>query len=518
MDGVARLRAARDTVLVTWASRATARLPEAAREHPLALVDALPHFLDQLVDVLASPAPREALIRLDGVLAIEHGRDRAQRQSWSLAEVVSEYEILREVILEVLEADQPLGREERDIILDGIGAAVRNAVTEFERVRNAEREERASFEQERFAQFVEAVRDYAIFTVSPEGNITGWNAGAQRMKQYKPEEVLGQHFSMLYPEEGRRRDEPMAHLKTAAVEGRFRGEGVRLRKNGEHFLADVSITPIYAEQKLRGFCKVVQDLTERNLLMQERDLSRGEADRLRIEAEYRERFVQMLTHDLRSPLSTVKASAGLIARFVDQPEKVGTSARRIVQAVDRCDRMISDLLDAARLDAGEQIQIHVEDCDLKRIVADASDEMSTRHGDRFHVETHGETNGRWDPEGLRRVVENLLTNAIKYADRATPVSIAIRRIDQRILVTVHNQGTIIPAEEQAKLFKPFHRTQEAKAGGERGWGLGLTVVRGIVEAHGGIVKVESYPKEGTTFTIDLPVTAPRAMPAPEATP
>ncbi|MFL5414666.1 MAG: PAS domain S-box protein, partial [Myxococcales bacterium] len=227
-----------------------------------------------------------------------------------------------------LEADQPLGREERDIILDGIGAAVRNAVTEFERVRNAEREERAAFEQERFAQFVEAVRDYAIFTVSPEGNITGWNAGAQRMKQYKPEEVLGQHFSMLYPEEGRRRDEPMAHLKAAAVEGRFRGEGVRLRKNGEHFLADVSITPIYAEQKLRGFCKVVQDLTERNLLMQERDLSRGEADRLRIEAEYRERFVQMLTHDLRSPLSTAKASAGLIARFVDHHRSARDGATR----------------------------------------------------------------------------------------------------------------------------------------------------------------------------------------------
>ncbi|MFL5458997.1 MAG: RsbRD N-terminal domain-containing protein [Myxococcales bacterium] len=125
MDGVARLRAARDTVLVNWASRATARLPEAAREHPLALVDALPHFLDQLVDVLASPAPRDALVRLDGILAIEHGRDRARRQSWSLAEVVSEYEILREVILEVLEAAEPLGREEREIILDGIGAAVR---------------------------------------------------------------------------------------------------------------------------------------------------------------------------------------------------------------------------------------------------------------------------------------------------------------------------------------------------------------------------------------------------------
>jgi signal transduction histidine kinase len=115
--------------------------------------------------------------------------------------------------------------------------------------------------------------------------------------------------------------------------------------------------------------------------------------------------------------------------------------------------------------------------------------------------------GRWDPHGLRRVFDNLLSNAIKYGERGGPISVVIRRVDARILVGVHNRGTIIPAEEQAKLFQPFHRTQEAKATGQRGWGLGLTLVRGIVEAHGGIVKVESYPKEGTTFTIDLPVDA-----------
>src|SRR5436305_1449539 len=172
MDTAGRLRAGKDSVVLKWATRATARLPEAAREHPLALVDALPDFLDQLVEVLASPAPRAALAHLEGVLAIEHGRERAQRPNWSLGEVVAEYQILREVTLETLEASQPITREERDLLLDGIAAAVRNAVNEFERLRNAEREERVSFEQERFAHFVESVRDYAIFTVSPDGYIT----------------------------------------------------------------------------------------------------------------------------------------------------------------------------------------------------------------------------------------------------------------------------------------------------------------------------------------------------------
>jgi PAS domain S-box-containing protein len=505
MNPAERLRAAKNLLLRSWAERARERLPPARQNDSLALVDALPQFIDQLVIVLASQSPREALDRMESALAVEHGRDRAMQPGWSLSEVLSEYQLLRQILFEVLEAEGPLAREERDVILDGIQLAVRNAVSEFDRLRTAEREARIAFGEQRFAQFVEAVKDYAIFTVDPRGLITSWNAGAERMKQYTPEEAVGSHFSMLYPEEGRRRDEPMGHLKSAAIEGRFRGEGVRVRKNGEHFLADVSITPIYGDGELRGFAKVVQDLTERNVLMQELDLSRGEAERLRIEAEYRERFVQHLTHDLRSPLSAAKAAAGLIARAPHEEDKVRTWTQRISDAVDRCDRMITDLLDAARLDAGERISVNLRECDVRRIAEEACDEQRTQHGDRFRIEYEGATRGHWDPQALRRVLDNLLSNAIKYGDRGAPISVAIRRVEDRVHIRVHNQGTIIPVEEQAKLFKPFHRTQEAQATGQRGWGLGLTLVRGIVEGHGGMVKVESYPKEGTTFTVDLPV-------------
>jgi len=105
------------------------------------------------------------------------------------------------------------------------------------------------------------------------------------------------------------------------------------------------------------------------------------------------------------------------------------------------------------------------------------------------------------------VLDNLLSNAVKYGERGGVITIRLRRVDDRMLLCVHNFGTLIPGEELALLFHPFHRTSDAKATGQRGWGLGLTLVRGIVEAHHGVVKVESYPKEGTTFTADLPIDA-----------
>jgi signal transduction histidine kinase len=282
---------------------------------------------------------------------------------------------------------------------------------------------------------------------------------------------------------------------------------VRVRKNGDLFLADVCITPIFSDDNLIGFTKVVQDLTERNLLMQERDLSRTNEDRLRLEAEYRERFVAMLTHDLRSPLSAAKSAAELIVRWPDKSDKVSGWAARVSDVIDRTDRMISDMLDASRVDAGQALALKFEHCDLRQIARDVCDDLAARHGNRFVVEADAATFGNWSPDALRRVIDNLLSNAVKYGAAATPIRVGVRRVDTRVLLTVHNHGTIIPVEEQANLFRPFHRTKLAQASDKRGWGLGLTLVKGITEAHHGVVKVESYPKTGTTFTIDLPLDA-----------
>jgi signal transduction histidine kinase len=169
--------------------------------------------------------------------------------------------------------------------------------------------------------------------------------------------------------------------------------------------------------------------------------------------------------------------------------------------------MLSDLLDVNRLEAGERITATFGLCDLKPVVEELNEELSARHGQRFRLEIEGMTLGFWSSEGLRRVMDNLLSNAVKYGGSDALVTTRIRRLEDRILISVHNTGSYIPAHEQPLLFQPYHRSPSAQASGQSGWGLGLVLVRGIVESHRGTVQVESHPIEGTTFLIEMPIDA-----------
>ena len=185
---------------------------------------------------------------------------------------------------------------------------------------------------------------------------------------------------------------------------------------------------------------------------------------------------------------------------------------RLAKSLQRADQMIGDLLDASRLDAGQPMTLAFERCDLRALAGELRDELAIRHGDRFATEIDGATTGLWSPDALRRMLDNLLSNAVKYGDPTQPITIRIRRVDDRVLISVHNFGSIIPLDEQEKLFRRFHRAPIAQTSRIPGWGLGLALVKGVAEAHHGIVKAESYPIEGTTFTVDLPIDA-RAEPA-----
>ena len=433
----ARLRDGRARIAATWEERARERLPAARAQDRPALLDSLPQVLDGLVEVLERAQAEGA----QESLGSEHGQQRAELGGYTVDQVIEEYQLLRQVIFEVLEEPGALPPAERDRLLDALHLGMRDATRAFVRARDAERDaahaalERAAAElkervrartaaltesESRFKLLVDGVKDYAIFTVDPHGFVTSWNEGAQRLKQYTPEEIIGKHFSILYPEEGQRRDEPMDHLRVAALEGRFRCEGLRVRKSGDPFLADVLITPMYVDGELRGFSKVVQDLTERSRLVQERDLSREAVERMRAETAYRQRFVSMITHDLRSPLSAARTAALLIARSPERHDAVRAWALRISDIVDRADGMIADLLDVSRLEAGEKLPLRFEELDLATLAQDVCDELATRHGRRFTVHAEGETSGVWSADGLRRVLDNLLSNALKYGEVGAP--------------------------------------------------------------------------------------------------
>lgn len=523
-DASSRLRENKEKILAEWEDKVRQQVPAARQKDRPALLNSLPKVLDRMAQTLSDPESAGIFEQKD--LAADHGHHRAKDAGYSLDQVIGEYHVLRRVLFDVLEADgRELSREHRELILDVLFAAIRNAAAAFMQDREKKIEEaRLGAEQTKvalanalgakaaeallrtqlLATIFERVEDYAMFSLDPQGRVSSWTKGCERIKQYTREDVIGHHYSMLYPEEGRRRNEPNEHLRIAQDEGKFRGEGMRRRKSGELFLADVFITPMYEHGKLAGYFKIVTDLTERNRMIQERDLSRTRVESLELESELRERFVFMLSHDLRNPLSAAKISAQIIARRSCDIDQHRELARRAAHSIGRVDRMITDLLDVSRIRAGQPFVLNVEESDLCAILRDVYDDIATMHGDRFDIRAPASLVGFWDSHALRRVVENLVNNAIKYGDPSRIVTILAEAVESRVLLKVHNFGTAISVADQESLFELFRRSKSAEKNNVRGWGLGLALVRGIVEAHGGIVKVQSLPMAGTTFTLDLP--------------
>lgn len=371
------------------------------------------------------------------------------------------------------------------------------------------RDRAATFTPEAELQhLIDAVTDYAIMMIDPQGFLATWNPGAQRLKQWTAEEAIGRHFTMLY----RREDlwKPPAELKRAIETGRSEDEGWRMRKDGSLFWASVIITPIWDEGLLRGFSKVVRDITERAKMEEE---LRQNVNALRDEKELRERFVMTLTHDLRSPLTIAKLTADAVLRAPERYDDRDERARhlqRVARSLVRADEMIQSLLDANMIESGRPLPITVDDCDLVAIAREVVDDASAVHPGRVVLEGDDSVRGFWNEGQIRRVIDNLVNNALKYGSVDAPIKVCVLGHPSRaqdVTITVNNRGPVIPADHLPKLFLPFHRVDdETTEQRKRGWGIGLTLVKGIAEAHGGHVLVESDATRGTTFTIVLPRT------------
>jgi PAS domain S-box-containing protein len=231
-------------------------------------------------------------------------------------------------------------------------------------------------------------------------------------------------------------------------------------------------------------------------------------DQLLEERELRERFVSALSHDLRTPLTSAKLSGQVIRRTFKENEKLIKSVDRILSGIDRVDSMIQDLLDANRISAGQQIPIRPSDCNALEVTQSAVEELKLIHGDRFVISQEIENEdyaGHWDCNGLRRMIENLCNNAVKYGSADQPITITLQKFNEKLHILVHNEGNPIPPDDQKSLFLPYRRAKSAESSGKRGWGIGLTLVKGLVDAHHGFISVKSHSFEGTTFDICLPI-------------
>ncbi len=270
-------------------------------------------------------------------------------------------------------------------------------------------------------------------------------------------------------------------------------------------LADLFAIGVDRFQRARDEAKRVDRVAKES--SEQLSSSQAHIDDLRFERELREKFVTLLTHDLRTPLSSIRLNAQMIQlRVSGKPEVVIKMAGRMIASVDRADQMITNLLDANRIRSGEAVPLHIENVDLGVLLTETLDELSVIHGDRFRlVGDIPFPSGYWDPKALRRVVENLCTNAVKYGTADRTISVSVSREGKLLCISVHNFGNPVSPEDLKLLFLQFHRTDAAVRGSEKGWGIGLTVVQGVTEAHGGNVRVVSLPGTGTVFTVILPL-------------
>jgi signal transduction histidine kinase len=216
-----------------------------------------------------------------------------------------------------------------------------------------------------------------------------------------------------------------------------------------------------------------------------------------------EKFTYTLAHDLLTPITSAKLGLQIVMKKLESNNTLQSATQKIINSMDRLDLMINDLLDAGRLKAGKKLQMSFEKIDINNILSESIDELNFLHESRVNYKSEGPMVGNFNESGIKRIVDNLITNALKYSTPNTPIKIELKKIDKSILISVHNFGPPIAELNMQNLFNQFHRSNTAE--GTKGWGLGLSVVKGITEAHHGHVDVQSSISEGTTFNIFLPI-------------
>jgi PAS domain S-box-containing protein len=367
----------------------------------------------------------------------------------------------------------------------------------------------AEEETRRFRLLVESVKDYAIFILDSTGHVSTWNPGAQRIKGYTSEEIIGKHFSTFYPPEALAEGKCEMELEIASQEGRFEEEGWRLRKDGSRFWANVTITTLRdSDNGLLGFAKVTQDLTQRR----EAEASRRAlaeqraalAEKARIQ-QFQERFLAILGHDLRNPLASIDMGVGILREQVSDPSAARVLAR-MQSSTSRMSRMIEQILDLTRSRLAGGLELDLQEMDLRRTLNKIVDELRTAYPARSIELTAPPVSISGDPDRMEQVFSNLIGNAILHGDPATPVVIRAEVAEASVSIAVHNQGEPIPADIQPRIFDPFRRGErESRTSKTTGLGLGLYISWEIVRGHGGSIEIDSSADRGTTFRVNLPI-------------
>ena len=357
---------------------------------------------------------------------------------------------------------------------------------------------------------IDSVRDYAIFMLDPNGHVASWNQGAERMKGYSSDEIVGQHFSVFYPREEIDRGHPQHELEIAAREGTFEEDAYRLRKDGSVFWASVVITAVRDDNdNLIGFAKVTRDLTERRsaeqrALSDARRLAESEAANVA-----KTEFLAAMSHELRTPLNAIGGYTELLTLGLGGP--VSTQQADYLDRIRRSQQhlmgIISDLLNFSRIEAG-QITYDIAPMSLLHVI-EAAAKLAEPQADAKEVSLEIDVTepgciALGDRAKVDQILLNLLSNAIKFTGPKSTVKVQCGVSANVASINVVDTGVGIPADKLETIFEPFVQLGRSLSSAHEGMGLGLAISRDLARAMNGDLIVRSTVGAGSTFTLNLP--------------
>jgi PAS domain S-box-containing protein len=403
------------------------------------------------------------------------------------------------------------------------------AAAAIERARRYQAERRT---EERFRLLVDRVQGYAIFTMDAAGRITSWNVGAERVKGWRADEIIGQHLSVLYPPDARARGEPERHLRRAEAEDHCVGEGWRLKKDGTLFWAEVVLTALRDEDDghLLGFAEVTRDLTERRRAEEALVAAKEVAEAANVA---KSQFLATMSHEIRTPINAILGYTDLLDLGLDGPVTDGQRGRlaRVRASGRHLLGLVNELLDLAKIEAD---RLHVER--VRAVAGEAAAAALALVYPQAHARGLSVTsrcvagaNGAdaaymGDPHRVEQVLANLLSNAVKFTQPGGRVEVECGLTDAPppagrlaaaegggapcwCYLRVRDTGPGIAPEQQEAVFDPFVQGDGAGNPYTRehgGTGLGLAISLRLARLMGGDVTLESELGAGATFTLWLP--------------
>jgi PAS domain S-box-containing protein len=371
-----------------------------------------------------------------------------------------------------------------------------------------------------FRLLVSGVREYAIFMLDTSGVVVSWNEGAERIKGYREDEIVGKHFSVFYEQKDIDAGKPDWELLIAERDGHLEDEGWRLRKDGSRFWASVIITALWdGSGELRGFGKVTRDITDRKLAAERRiDQQRHEAETLREDANRlsqlertKSEFLNVASHELRGPIAVLRGYLSMLDDGTLSRDELPKVMPVMSGKLEQMELVVQQMLETARLEAS-RFELNTELVDVCRLVERVVGTQRVVAQDTHAISLSRPEEPvvvRGDRRRLETVVANLLDNAIKYSPEGGPVRCLVAPTRGRVFVSVEDTGLGIAEESMGRLFTRFGRIVTSENAHIDGTGLGLYLAREIARHHGGDILVESREGRGSRFTLALPINAAR---------